>query len=416
MFPWLSPPSRIWLALPSRIAAPATPAPQPSPTPHCAHSSELCQWIFDQTGNALLSSGSYYLLVKPGQILLIVIVAVIARYLIHRAINRLTRGTVRGDVPAILRPLRDHRAERAAPERRRQRAAAIGSVLRSFTTASISSIAALLVLNELGFDLAPLLASAGIVGIALGFGAQTLVKDLLSGLFMLVEDQYGVGDSVDVGTTSGIVVGVGLRITTIRDQRGVLWYIRNGEITRLGNKSQGWTTVMVDIPVGFADADRAEAVMRESVTGLARDERWRGDLVEPPEVLGAEDLGPDRVVLRASVRVHPEAGDRMARDLRRRLSAALVGAGLAGAAAAATPATAGPARANPLDGDTAAGPARANAPDDAVPDPDPPAGTGDPAPAGLSGFGASSQGTAGPAPAGSGPGDRGDQQDGGTAG
>src|SRR4029077_3961131 len=140
-------------------------------------------------------------------------------------------------------------------ERRRQRAEALGSVLRSFVSVTIFSIAIMLILGELGVNLAPLIASAGIAGVALGFGAQNLVKDFITGLFMLLEDQYGVGDVVDVGEASGTVEAVGLRITTIRDARGVLWYIRNGEIVRVGNRSQGWALVVVDVPVGFAGVE-----------------------------------------------------------------------------------------------------------------------------------------------------------------
>ena len=154
------------------------------------------------------------------------------------------------------------------PERRRQRAEAIGSVLRSFVTAAVFTMATLLVFGELGFNLGPLLASAGIVGVALGFGAQSLVKDLIAGLFMLLEDQYGVGDTVDLGEAVGVVETVGLRITTVRDMRGVLWYIRNGEIVRVGNKSQGWSLVVIDIPIGFVSAEEAVAVLRRAA------ERW----------------------------------------------------------------------------------------------------------------------------------------------
>ena len=128
----------------------------------------------------------------------------------------------------------------------------------------------MLVLGELGVNLAPLLASAGIAGIALGFGAQNLVKDFIAGLFMLLEDQYGVGDVVDLGEASGTVEAVGLRITTIRDGRGVLWYIRNGEIVRVGNKSQGWALVVVDVPVGFAGVEEAAAVLRAAADGAGR--------------------------------------------------------------------------------------------------------------------------------------------------
>ena len=163
-------------------------------------------------------------------------------------------------MPALLRPLRErlpdsHDATTVFRERRRQRAEAIGSVLRSFATAVVFSIAVLLILGELGVNLGPLLASAGIAGVALGFGAQNLVKDFIAGLFMLLEDQYGVGDVVDLGEASGTVEAVGLRITTIRDGRGVVWYIRNGEIVRVGNKSQGWAVV---------DGGRADRLRRAS--------------------------------------------------------------------------------------------------------------------------------------------------------
>src|SRR6266542_6364311 len=153
-------------------------------------------------------------------------------------------------------------------ERRRQRAEALGSVMRSIASASIFVVAVMLVLGEVGVNLAPLLASAGVVGLAIGFGAQNLVKDFLAGLFMLLEDQYGVGDVIDVGDVSGAVEAIGLRITTIRDVRGVLWYIRNGEIVRVGNKSQGWAMVVVDVPIGFASVDRAVEVLRDAAAGM----------------------------------------------------------------------------------------------------------------------------------------------------
>ncbi len=124
-------------------------------------------------------------------------------------------------------------------------------------------------------ELAPLLASAGIAGVALGFGAQNLVKDFIAGLFMLLEDQYGVGDVIDVGDVSGTVEAVGLRITTIRDARGVLWYIRNGEIIRVGNRSQGWAVVVVDVPVGFAGVEEATDVLETAAATMADGSRVR---------------------------------------------------------------------------------------------------------------------------------------------
>jgi moderate conductance mechanosensitive channel len=326
-----------WLSLPAEVP---TPAPIPTPTPSCVSANDVCHWVFDVTHNTWLASGSYWFLVKPVSILSIVIIAMIARYLLHRAINRLVRTTSDGAVPTVLRPLRDRlpgigprpavpaTSTALVPERRRQRAEAIGSVLRSSASAAIFTIAGLMILRELGFDLAPLLASAGIAGVALGFGAQTLVKDLIAGLFMLLEDQYGVGDIVDLGEASGTVESVGLRITTIRDARGVLWYIRNGEIVRVGNRSQGWAVVMIDITVHFTQVDQASAVMREASQQMAADPEWADNLIEPPQVLGVEQITVDGAMLRTTVKTSAEAQWRVGRELRRRLSEALATAGI----------------------------------------------------------------------------------------
>ena len=321
----------VWLSLPSEVPGPT---PSPSPTPNCLSASDVCHWVFDVTHNTWLAAGSYWFLVKPVSIVLIAIVALVARWLLHRAIDRLVRTTSDGAVPTILRPLKERlpgsipSGMALFPERRRQRAEAIGSVLRSFASAAVFSIAGLMILNELGFDLAPLLASAGIAGVAIGFGAQTLVKDLIAGLFMLLEDQYGVGDVVDLGQASGTVESVGLRITTIRDGRGVLWYIRNGEVVRVGNRSQGWAVVMVDITVDFAQVDQASGVLREAAAGLAEDPEWAEDLIDPPEMLGVEQITIDGAMLRTTVKTPADAQWRVGRELRRRLTEALVAAGL----------------------------------------------------------------------------------------
>jgi small conductance mechanosensitive channel len=251
------------------------------------------------------------------------------------------RTTSNGAVPTVLRPLKERlprpgqrtptptpTSTALVPERRRQRAEAIGSVLRSFATTTVFSIATLMILNELGFDLAPLLASAGIAGVAIGFGAQTLVKDLIAGLFMLLEDQYGVGDIVDLGQASGTVESVGLRITTIRDARGVLWYIRNGEIIRVGNRSQGWAVVMVDITVDFTQVDQASAVLRAAAQRMADDPDWADDMIDPPEMLGVEQITIDGAMLRTTAKTSADAQFRLGRELRRRLTEALASAGI----------------------------------------------------------------------------------------
>lgn len=324
----------------------ATPSPSggsgsaPDPGSSCLDD-PLCETILEVTGSEWFAQGSYYILIKPLRIVLILLIAVLLRYLLHRMIRRLVRTTAEGSIPTVLRPLRERiptgpeSSATVMPERRRQRAEAIGSVLRSLVTAVVFGVAVLLVLDELSFNLAPLLASAGIAGLALGFGAQTLVKDLLSGLFMLLEDQYGVGDTVDLGEATGVVEAVGLRTTTVRDGRGVLWYIRNGEIVRVGNKSQGWAMVVVDMPVGFADTGEATAVLRAAAESVAEDPQLAPQIVEPPEVLGVEQVTVDGAVIRTVAKTTAEGQFPVGRELRRRLTEALQRSGIAASIAAA---------------------------------------------------------------------------------
>jgi small conductance mechanosensitive channel len=314
-------------------------ADQPSPSQSCLDD-PVCKSVFEVTNSPWFADSSYYILVKPLRILLILLVALLVRHLMHKTISRLVRTTHRAQVPAILRPLRERipRPDSESlvyPERRRQRAEAIGSVLRNTVSVLVLSIAGLLILSELSFDLGPLLASAGIVGLALGFGAQTLVKDLIAGLFMLVEDQYGVGDTVDLGEATGVVEAIGLRITTVRDGHGVVWYIRNGEIVRVGNKSQGWAMVTVDMPVGFTSVEDATAVLHAAADGLARDEEYAGDFVEPPDVLGVEQVTVEGAVVRTVAKTTADGQFRVLRELRRRLTEALEDAGITAQIAAA---------------------------------------------------------------------------------
>ncbi|PZM95673.1 MAG: mechanosensitive ion channel protein MscS [Actinobacteria bacterium] len=319
-------------------AVPLT-ATTPSPDPSCLDD-PACNFLYEITESPWLAEGSFYALIKPTRIILILAMAVVVRYLLNRTIRRLVRTTSETAIPTVLKPLRERtpitteEATKVYRERRRQRAEAIGSVLRSFVTAFVYSIAALMVLRELGFDLAPLLASAGIAGVALGFGAQTLVKDLIAGLFMLLEDQYGVGDIVDIGDTTGVVVAVGLRITTVRDEAGVLWYIRNGEISRVGNKSQGWTSVVVDLPVSSARRDEATTVLRAAADRVANVPELAKDILEPPKVHGVETATTGETVIRTVVKTTAMGREAINDELRRQLTEALEHAGLAAPAAA----------------------------------------------------------------------------------
>lgn len=180
---------------------------------------------------------------RPITVLLILVLALVIRWLARRAIDRVVQRASEGSVPSVLAHtkagelLGDLRP--GAADRRRERAMTMGSVLKSIVGALIMGVAAIMVLAEFGANVAPILTGAGIVGVALGFGAQNFVKDFLAGIFMILEDQVGVGDLVDTGHATGKVEAVGLRVTRLRDEQGTIWYVRNGEVIRIGNESQG---------------------------------------------------------------------------------------------------------------------------------------------------------------------------------
>ena len=253
--------------------------------PNCVQdSTTLCARVYDWFGLDWLAANADALIATPAKMLLIVVLAAVVRGFAHRGIRRLTDRTATGSVPTILRPRRFRAPQSAAmeqlSERRTQRAEAIGSVLRSVASIVVLGIAVVLVLGELGINLAPIVASAGIVGVALGFGAQNLIKDFIAGIGIILEDQYGVGDVVDLGAASGTVEAVGLRITRLRDVNGVVWYVRNGEVLRVGNKSQGFGQVVIDMPVAH-DTD-LERCRRGDAGGRRRARRRGGVGRRPP--------------------------------------------------------------------------------------------------------------------------------------
>ena len=214
-------------------------------------------------------------------------------------------------------------------ERRKQRVRALGAILRSAASVTIFSIAGFVVLGDLGINLAPLLASAGVVGVAVGFGAQNLVRDYLSGLFMLVEDQYGVGDVIKVGDATGTVENVTLRITRMRDVNGIVWHIRNGAIETLGNESQGWARAVIDFPVPFdADLVTIRNLLQETGDVMWNEPIWRAVMLEAPEVWGAQDITADEVVMRIVAKTAPLRQWEVEREMRARTKTALQRAGI----------------------------------------------------------------------------------------
>lgn len=297
--------------------------------------SSLCRAIYRATGNQLLASTADTIIVKPAKVLLILALAYVVNRLIARSIRRFVRS-VRGEkVQRRLGTLREHAptalvdSTQVPSLRSTQRAETIGALLRSISAFSVWVIAALMVLGELGLALGPLIAGAGIVGIALGFGAQNLVRDFISGIFMLVEDQYGVGDIIDVGPASGTVEAVSLRTTRMRDVNGVVWHIPNGNIERVANKSQQWSRALLDFDVAYGtDVDFAGDVIKRTIVKAWDSDTWDDVILEEPEVWGVENLGADGVTIRVAVKTLPGEQFPVARHLRAKVKAAFQKAGI----------------------------------------------------------------------------------------
>jgi moderate conductance mechanosensitive channel len=290
----------------------------------CEPENALCQWVEDETGSQWLGAASDWLIARPLHIAGLIVLAFVLRWVLHKLIDRLTRRAAEGSVPGIIQRGKARQSILAgsplASERRQQRAATMGSLLKSITTGVVFTIITIMVIDILGYNVAPLIASAGILGVALGFGAQSLVKDFLSGIFMILEDQYGVGDVVDVGEASGSVEAVGLRITRLRDLNGTVWYVRNGEVLRVGNMSQNWARTVLDIGVGYGeDLTRVREVLRDEAHKLYEEPEFSSLILEEPEIWGVERLDPEAVVVRLVLKTAPMEQWNVARTLRERI-------------------------------------------------------------------------------------------------
>lgn len=295
-----------------RDTAASSPFVTPSAQPVTANS--IGHW-FSIHASLLISHGA--------QIGTIIAACLILRALIRRSISRIVHHAAKAAEGRAGRLLGT--AGLNAGERTRQRTQAIGSVLRSLSAAVIFVIGGLMIISVLTIPIAPILASVSVVGVALGLGAQGLITDFISGIFMIFEDQYGVGDVIDAGAAKGTVEEVGLRITKLRDADGVMWYVRNGSINRVGNESQGWSRVVVDVPVAYTeDVARARQVMAKTADGLYADEAWRDRFIEDkPKVMGVESLDGAYVIIRIQARTAPQKDFEVARELRARLKSAL---------------------------------------------------------------------------------------------
>ncbi len=274
----------------------------------------------------------------PLVILVTLVAALVGRWLLIRAIRRAS------DL-AVDRARRRREAQGASTEplhlaRYAARAATMGSLLRSLTNAVMAGLSVLTILATLGVPLTPLLASAGVGGVALGIGAQSLVRDYLAGIFMIVEDQYGVGDLVDLGEAIGTVEDVGLRVTRLRDGDGQVWYIRNGEIVRVGNQSQGWSTATLDIPVDSTeDSARVIEILSRVAAAVHADPDWAKVLLEEPRVVGVQSVEAGRMTIRIVAKTQPNQQGSVQRELLDRALHALKEAGIRGPRALPSPPT-----------------------------------------------------------------------------
>jgi small-conductance mechanosensitive channel len=332
-------------AVPSvpHLLATASPAPtdEPEPTPAPTETIRetvveaacgtqdptFCGLLHRVTGDIDLARQASPILAVAGFVLLVLVVAVVLRAVLHRVIDR-----------AVARIVADDEKEREGGRRRRgrldvlestdpiaaarkvQRAKAIASILRAAVSVVVWTAAVFVILPELGVNIAGLVAGAGIVGIALGFGAQTLVQDFISGLFMIAEDQYGVGDVIDTGEATGVVEAIGLRVTRLRAVDGTVWHVRNGEVVRIGNMSQGWSRAVLDVDVAYGeDLTQVMEALKDLGHQLREDPEWGPKLLDEPEVWGVEALAADGITVRMIIKTVPLEQWVVAREMRRRI-------------------------------------------------------------------------------------------------
>ena len=290
-------PLTLFMAL-AQVAPTAAAAPGALPCGPAADARSLCLSIYRSTGNAVLAQLSDTILVKPTKIVFIFVVAFLVRRILNRLLGRLINGKAR-------------------------RVETVAALFRSVVSATVLTIAALMALSELGLNLGPLIAGAGIVGVAVGFGAQNLVRDFLSGIFMLMEDQYGVGDVIDAGPATGTVESISLRTTRLRDVNGTVWHLPNGHIERIGNKSQVWSRAVLDVDVSYqTDIGHATEVIKRTAQTMCEDPEFSEAILSEPEVWGVENLGMDSVTIRLVLKTAPHDQLRVTRELRARIKVA----------------------------------------------------------------------------------------------
>ena len=318
--------------LTAALAAAGTPATE---TSACAdHSSSLCSYTWRLTHDSGVSQ-VFDDLSKWLDIAAIIAIAWVVHILVRRLIKRTVRG-LQGDVAQR----RLSMLRRATPSallntnenpslRRVQRAATIGALLRSASTVIIVVATLFSVLGRLNFNLSTLFASTAVATAVLGFGAQNIVRDFLAGFFIVVEDQYGVGDVIDLGTFQGTVEAVSLRITSARDDDGTLWHVPNGEIKKVGNMSQSWARAVVEFNLNLdTDIPTAADVVKRVADAMWRDAKYAGVITGEPDVRAPNDITADGISIKVAVRTRPHGQWTVSRDLRLGLKKAFDEAGI----------------------------------------------------------------------------------------
>ena len=305
----------------------------------------LCRKVFEWTDNSDVAGIATWLVDRPVKVLVIVLLALLTRRIVHKAIDGLIdrlmsersseeKDAVRAAEASSSMLRREVLSGKLASlrnrtDRARQRAKTLGMLFKSIASAAVGTVTLMMLLGEFDINLGPLLAGAGILGLGIGFGSQSLVRDLLSGIFMLIENQYGVGDYIDVGEANGTVESLGLRTTRLRDKYGTLWHIPNAEIRRVGNMTQSFSKIPMEIDVAYdTDLDLAMETMKTVADGVWNEQLEEATIVEEPAVSGIQNFGADGITIRLSVKTEPGEQWSTARVLRKRLKEAFDEAGI----------------------------------------------------------------------------------------
>jgi small conductance mechanosensitive channel len=261
-------------------------------------------------------------LISAGQavlrIALILLVGLLAVRVVRRGLERLAGVLTKAG-----------RAREAMPGLAAKRAATLTGILRTIAIALIWTIAAILSLSQVGLDVTPILAGAGILGLAVGFGAQNLVRDLISGFFLVLEDQVRVGDVAVINGTGGLVETVTFRTVVLRDLAGVVHVFPNGAITTLSNMTYGWSGYVLDIGVAYKeDTDRVVQIMRQVADELQTDPAFGSKMLEPIEIFGVDNFADSAVIIKARLKTMPIEQWTVGREYRRRLKKAFDAQGI----------------------------------------------------------------------------------------